>query len=102
MQRHPFGLDAVHGRRARRGDRKSTRLNSSHVAISYAVFCLKKKKMKYTTSALVRTSCRTDDRNTLCVWAQLEPGSTVTGRTSSGLRRTRDPMPVHVHPPSHP
>src|SRR5439155_7066803 len=31
--------------RARKGrDRKSTRLNSSHVAISYAVFCLKKKK----------------------------------------------------------
>src|SRR5215510_15248741 len=27
-------------------DRKSTRLNSSHVAISYAVFCLKKKKQK--------------------------------------------------------
>src|SRR5690625_6732524 len=27
-----------------RGDRKSTRLNSSHVAISYAVVCLKKKK----------------------------------------------------------
>src|SRR3989442_9292287 len=26
------------------GDRKSTRLNSSHVRISYAVFCLKKKK----------------------------------------------------------
>src|SRR5437660_9324975 len=30
-------------------DRKSTRLNSSHVAISYAVFCLKKKKKKKTT-----------------------------------------------------
>src|SRR5690554_7340924 len=29
------------------GDRKSTRLNSSHVRISYAVFCLKKKKKKY-------------------------------------------------------
>src|SRR5690606_40370026 len=29
---------------ARTGDRKSTRLNSSHVKISYAVFCLKKKK----------------------------------------------------------
>src|SRR5207302_10638188 len=29
---------------ARRSDRKSTRLNSSHVKISYAVFCLKKKK----------------------------------------------------------
>src|SRR5699024_12644245 len=28
---------------ARGGDRKSTRLNSSHVSISYAVFCLKKK-----------------------------------------------------------
>src|SRR5207253_9384627 len=28
-------------------DRKSTRLNSSHVAISYAVFCLKKKKKTY-------------------------------------------------------
>src|SRR5690554_3636166 len=31
------------------GDRKSTRLNSSHVRISYAVFCLKKKKQKKTT-----------------------------------------------------
>src|SRR5690625_1017782 len=30
----------------RERDRKSTRLNSSHVAISYAVFCLKKKKQK--------------------------------------------------------
>src|SRR5207244_13154883 len=30
-------------RRAARGDRKSTRLNSSHQIISYAVFCLKKK-----------------------------------------------------------
>src|SRR5437773_9060133 len=28
------------------GDRKSTRLNSSHITISYAVFCLKKKKKK--------------------------------------------------------
>src|SRR3712207_7769324 len=32
-----------HGRDAQRGDRKSTRLNSSHANISYAVFCLKKK-----------------------------------------------------------
>src|SRR5205814_5734427 len=30
-------------------DRKSTRLNSSHLGISYAVFCLKKKKEIYTT-----------------------------------------------------
>src|SRR6266498_5066069 len=33
---------------ARPRDRKSTRLNSSHVRISYAVFCLKKKKKKTT------------------------------------------------------
>src|SRR5688572_32624362 len=32
--------------RPRPGDRKSTRLNSSHSQISYAVFCLKKKKKK--------------------------------------------------------
>src|SRR5438874_5901964 len=31
-------------------DRKSTRLNSSHVEISYAVFCLKKKKKKKNTT----------------------------------------------------
>src|SRR5437660_5083967 len=40
-------IDAIRrtdAREAVREDRKSTRLNSSHVAISYAVFCLKKKK----------------------------------------------------------
>src|SRR5438067_6471986 len=37
----------MHAGRELRGDRKSTRLNSSHVSISYAVFCLKKKKKKY-------------------------------------------------------
>src|SRR5256885_13185226 len=35
-------------RRGGGGDRKSTRLNSSHLVISYAVFCLKKKKKLYT------------------------------------------------------
>src|SRR5256885_13879563 len=34
------------GPRRREGDRKSTRLNSSHLVISYAVFCLKKKHNK--------------------------------------------------------
>ena len=38
------GLDGL--RQAREADRKSTRLNSSHALISYAVFCLKKKKKK--------------------------------------------------------
>src|SRR5690606_39593303 len=36
--------DRAAARRACPADRKSTRLNSSHVKISYAVFCLKKKK----------------------------------------------------------
>src|SRR5207302_7627865 len=39
-------LCAVHAREMDEVDRKSTRLNSSHVKISYAVFCLKKKKKK--------------------------------------------------------
>src|SRR5256885_5613092 len=37
--------------RAPHGDRKSTRLNSSHLVISYAVFCLKKKNKKHHTIA---------------------------------------------------
>src|SRR2546426_4744960 len=38
-------ISAVRGHHERwDGDRKSTRLNSSHLVISYAVFCLKKKK----------------------------------------------------------
>src|SRR5690625_6197894 len=39
------------------GDRKSTRLNSSHVAISYAVFCLKKKN-KRTSASWLRASAQ--------------------------------------------
>src|SRR5205807_10631926 len=42
---HP---ELIGGARRRAGDRKSTRLNSSHLVISYAVFCLKKKKKKKT------------------------------------------------------
>src|SRR5690349_24131019 len=41
-------------RPGRRPDRKSTRLNSSHVEISYAVFCLKKKKKKSTSHTTQR------------------------------------------------
>src|SRR5690606_41692904 len=40
----PRDLLVALGQRALQLDRKSTRLNSSHVKISYAVFCLKKKK----------------------------------------------------------
>src|SRR3712207_7887528 len=35
-------------------DRKSTRLNSSHANISYAVFCLKKKKTEYVNTSMYR------------------------------------------------
>src|SRR5262245_63678584 len=42
-RRRPMGRRGRDDRRAPR-DRKSTRLNSSHLGISYAVFCLKKKK----------------------------------------------------------
>src|SRR5256885_7139943 len=50
-------------------DRKSTRLNSSHLVISYAVFCLKKKMTSYRpetyssvtgTSGILHGSCKTD------------------------------------------
>src|SRR3712207_7861882 len=44
-------LPNLGGRRGA-GDRKSTRLNSSHANISYAVFCLKKKKTSYAVFSL--------------------------------------------------
>src|SRR2546422_7803611 len=52
LDREEAARRAAHGGRHRdeRGrDRKSTRLNSSHGYISYAVFCLKKKKKKLDT-----------------------------------------------------
>src|SRR5256885_7075462 len=45
-------------RRSRRRDRKSTRLNSSHLVISYAVFCLKKKKQPLRASFCSCTHAR--------------------------------------------
>src|SRR2546422_2041231 len=45
----------------RRGDRKSTRLNSSHGYISYAVFCLKKKKKNHQTRDVVLTDEHASD-----------------------------------------
>src|SRR5688572_32729212 len=49
----PFAADLA-GRQRRGGrDRKSTRLNSSHSQISYAVFCLKKKKKKIKNNLLL-------------------------------------------------
>src|SRR5258708_11068250 len=52
----PEGEPVVSRYRGRqpKGDRKSTRLNSSHQIISYAVFCLKKKKRIYHMSSHIR------------------------------------------------
>src|SRR5207248_5631433 len=52
------------GRRAGRrgGDRKSTRLNSSHRTISYAVFCLKKKKNIYLRDVHLKTNSKPASR----------------------------------------
>src|SRR6266702_6407815 len=47
-------------------DRKSTRLNSSHVAISYAVFCLKKKKTQAVIDWRGNIKVRCEVRKRLC------------------------------------
>src|SRR5256885_4222994 len=46
------------------GDRKSTRLNSSHLVISYAVFCLKKKKKSRRVARYHEARNSRDDRST--------------------------------------
>src|SRR5436309_10518158 len=62
-RRTPLGLDPVDGGifLGRGEDRKSTRLNSSHVKISYAVFCLKKKKTTiFSRHTNETTSCHSE------------------------------------------
>src|SRR5438034_1631269 len=70
MQRYPVRMiesgpaagalmAAVYGELTGHRDRKSTRLNSSHTVISYAVFCLKKKKTR------IRQSCANGKWHTL-------------------------------------
>src|SRR5690606_39426236 len=66
-QPHAAGLLAIQRRVVAAEDRKSTRLNSSHVKISYAVFCLKKKNNKTTYITLARGELRT--------WQKREPRS---------------------------
>src|SRR5256885_5740144 len=46
----------MHGLHVAPQDRKSTRLNSSHLVISYAVFCLKKKNITYACVLLLETA----------------------------------------------
>src|SRR5258708_27796018 len=58
------GADWAPARRASptRSDRKSTRLNSSHQIISYAVFCLKKKKKKSIGYGVVKSYINEEDQ----------------------------------------
>src|SRR2546430_13597517 len=76
----PFQLTFPHRR-----DRKSTRLNSSHSQISYAVFCLKKKKHTHTNITLVKINetkqvYRTIDYNQILQLASNSTQSTPTQR----------------------
>src|SRR5256885_11003227 len=48
-------------------DRKSTRLNSSHLVISYAVFCLKKKTKKHQSACVMPYACRSCYALTTCL-----------------------------------
>src|SRR5205814_6491623 len=56
-------------------DRKSTRLNSSHLGISYAVFCLKKKKKTKTKHQMEKN--KTKKTNSLCRRTQRTTGQIV-------------------------
>src|SRR3712207_8122560 len=56
QRRHGAGAQRCAAEARPQGDRKSTRLNSSHANISYAVFCLKKKNAQLDTRPFA-TSC---------------------------------------------
>src|SRR5438874_3756222 len=58
------GMDEL-GQPVRHLDRKSTRLNSSHVEISYAVFCLKKKKKKKKKNKIKKKETRKQNKRCL-------------------------------------
>src|SRR5438045_7413081 len=65
--RPSYRLDVELVEEARIPDRKSTRLNSSHLGISYAVFCLKKKKKQKITHRLITTCRITHSRTLACM-----------------------------------
>src|SRR2546427_2516719 len=69
IRHHPFRGRLNHKLTGstRQTDRKSTRLNSSHSQISYAVFCLKKKKTKTRKAAADRLKSIAIDTSNACV-----------------------------------
>src|SRR5947209_13454864 len=70
---HAWRLGASAARPSAKQDRKSTRLNSSHANISYAVFCLKKKK---------KTNSKTNHRN----HRESKRTSSTTGGSTTAIR----------------
>src|SRR3954449_13012770 len=60
-----------------RSDRKSTRLNSSHTLISYAVFCLKKKKVVDRKSTRLNSSHTPISYDVFCLKKHVEPAPDV-------------------------
>src|SRR5690242_20838531 len=66
-------------------DRKSTRLNSSHMSISYAVFCLKKKKKKKKQNQINNTAQSTETHR------RRNQRTATTGYTPYNSRRRHEP-----------
>src|SRR5256885_12369005 len=60
------GIRRMLGGTMRQADRKSTRLNSSHLVISYAVFCLKKKKKNADALIIYLADVRNIDHTIAC------------------------------------
>src|SRR2546430_3635944 len=92
----PFIANKLHRGGVRRvgGDRKSTRLNSSHSQISYAVFCLKKKKTPQATISTLSLPSSTGRSRNLHHLLLLSRMSPVRLRKPASLgrriRRTRN------------
>src|SRR5205807_4527104 len=82
-------------------DRKSTRLNSSHLVISYAVFCLKKKKQlpslpynrRLTSSRPLRRERRPSEARTTCQQQHGPPPTTHAGEPHRLLVCLTNPAP---------
>src|SRR5438045_4731954 len=69
-------------------DRKSTRLNSSHLGISYAVFCLKKKKKTTTKKAARNNACTANKTRASKKHARLISTPNITTETRTSVTHT--------------
>src|ERR1039457_967911 len=83
----------------RSGDRKSTRLNSSHLVSSYAVFCLKKKAGTLDFSAALDASCKAISQIRLSVKLSVKMLKTVfffndTATTEISTLSLHDALPI--------